>query len=502
MVPLWRAVALDVLTLVTVLFVAVFIFPLGWPLLFVSLGAYRAFMQQALRLFLSTVGALITTVHGTGFAGVGSLAVPEGASGMVLSNHRTRLDWLYTWVLFEHCNPSRLGQFRVASKADLRKVPYIGWNMQVVNVLFLQRAWEDDEAWIIGMMRHMAAQAVRLDEPFVLLLYPEGTDLSMKNLLKSWAFSAEKRAVPLVHVLHPRKRGTQAILETLRTLTPEQLEPARSSSSSSSAVAAADRVDAAKLAKFKAEFQVMDLTLAYEPVAPQTELMVVKGNVPHTMRFWVRTAPLTAIPPSDVFRANAPGAPTPPATPQDTPASAEAGDGGWITRMYLDKEVLLSVWHQDTHTKFSLPTPGMFPDPNGVAAASASSASSASSSSALPRTLMPLPTTVSKVEPLFPYGRLSPAELQTLARAPPTRLPPPSVWQLSSLAFTVLGSLTLLYLAFHWPLWMGVYVGVVHAYAFGVQFFVGGFDRLEVRLWGPKGARVPERAKSAPKKNA
>lgn len=58
-------------------------------------------------------------------------------SSIVISNHRTRIDWMFLWCLFLRMEV--LHQLRVILKDGLRKIPIFGWAMQFFRFIFLVR---------------------------------------------------------------------------------------------------------------------------------------------------------------------------------------------------------------------------------------------------------------------------------------------------------------------------------------------------------------------------
>lgn len=75
----------------------------------------------------------------------------------------------------------------------------------------LQRDLDKDAVHMQRMMKAYSASR----QPYMLLLFPEGTDLSPENLVKSDTF-AEKNGLPkLRQTLHPRTKGFWLCLDSL-----------------------------------------------------------------------------------------------------------------------------------------------------------------------------------------------------------------------------------------------------------------------------------------------
>ncbi|CAF3967420.1 unnamed protein product [Rotaria sp. Silwood2] len=62
---------------------------------------------------------------------------------LIIVNHRTRLDWMYIWML--HGRYQILNQLKIILKAQLKHIPCLGWGCQHVGFLFLERAWTKDQ---------------------------------------------------------------------------------------------------------------------------------------------------------------------------------------------------------------------------------------------------------------------------------------------------------------------------------------------------------------------
>eukprot|EP00759_Apiculatamorpha_spiralis_P039250 PhF_6_TR38117/c0_g1_i2/m.56892/K13513/LCLAT1, AGPAT8; lysocardiolipin and lysophospholipid acyltransferase len=126
----------------------------------------------------------------------------NGNNTLVVSNHRTRLDWMFLWCLFAR-RPQLLRNLKIVLKDPLRKAPLFGWAMRHFGFLFLKRELAADEKHIVSTCRAYRDEPV----PFTLLMFPEGTDLSESNVKKSIEY-ATKSNLPVYHnVLLPRSNG-------------------------------------------------------------------------------------------------------------------------------------------------------------------------------------------------------------------------------------------------------------------------------------------------------
>jgi len=84
---------------------------------------------------------LIEDVNGVKFVFTGDKMLNERA--LVMSNHRTRLDWMLLWSLFARVGS--LNRLRIVLKAGLKSAPVFGFVMQMLGFLFLSRDWKKDK---------------------------------------------------------------------------------------------------------------------------------------------------------------------------------------------------------------------------------------------------------------------------------------------------------------------------------------------------------------------
>jgi lysocardiolipin and lysophospholipid acyltransferase len=123
------------------------LFPL-LPLLFVNRRLFHTLSDNALSLWFGLAVFMIERVcairiHFHTSKTNRLRAGLQRQSGIILMNHRTRVDWL-----FYFCVLARLGQLariKIILKDMLKKVPGPGWAMQVGLFLFIRRRWESDQ---------------------------------------------------------------------------------------------------------------------------------------------------------------------------------------------------------------------------------------------------------------------------------------------------------------------------------------------------------------------
>jgi 1-acyl-sn-glycerol-3-phosphate acyltransferase len=130
-------------------------------------------------------------------------SILQDTSGvLILSNHRTRTDWLYVGLCYSSFL-SVMSNMVIILKDSLRTAPVFGWIMQLALYIFLKRSRENDLPHIAQMLTYLSS----LGSLPSLLLFPEGTDLSDSNISKSNRFAAENGLPLYEFVLHPKPSG-------------------------------------------------------------------------------------------------------------------------------------------------------------------------------------------------------------------------------------------------------------------------------------------------------
>jgi 1-acyl-sn-glycerol-3-phosphate acyltransferase len=135
----------------------------------------------------------------------------SGNVGLVISNHRTRVDWMYVgWCYSSMINAA--DHLTIILKDPLRSVPIFGWATQLLMFIFLSRNRDADVPHIVRMLNYLYAVEAR---PSV-LIFPEGTDLSPENLEKSNAFAKEQKLAETKQVLYPKVSGLYTCVCNMR----------------------------------------------------------------------------------------------------------------------------------------------------------------------------------------------------------------------------------------------------------------------------------------------
>ncbi|GAA5985407.1 hypothetical protein JCM11641_000147 [Rhodosporidiobolus odoratus] len=131
-----------------------------------------------------------------------------------ISNHQQYADWIYPWILMSF--GSVASGLVIVLKASLEWAPIVGPAMQLFHFCFI------DKKKTLGRsnLYRTAAAAVKRDEPYQALLFPEGTLYSVLTRPKSAKY-AESLGIPnATNVLLPRSAGLFFSLRCLLALIP------------------------------------------------------------------------------------------------------------------------------------------------------------------------------------------------------------------------------------------------------------------------------------------
>jgi 1-acyl-sn-glycerol-3-phosphate acyltransferase len=129
---------------------------------------------------------------------------------LVLSNHQSYVDVILL-VLLAQKQGAADGMYWFA-KAELKHLPIIGWGFALSRPVFLERNWAKDQFLV-----DKALLSVKACTRFWLMLFPEGSRMSAKNLRASKK-SALSRGLPTFdHVLAPKPMGFVRTISAVRS---------------------------------------------------------------------------------------------------------------------------------------------------------------------------------------------------------------------------------------------------------------------------------------------
>ncbi|KAK9682992.1 hypothetical protein RND81_10G111200 [Saponaria officinalis] len=133
---------------------------------------------------------------------------------LVMSNHRSDIDWLVGWVLAQRAGC--LGSTLAVMKKSSKFLPVIGWSMWFSEYLFLERSWAKDESTLkIGLERLKDYPL-----PFWLALFVEGTRFTQAKLLAAQEYATSTGLPVPRNVLIPRTKGFVTAVSHMRSFVP------------------------------------------------------------------------------------------------------------------------------------------------------------------------------------------------------------------------------------------------------------------------------------------
>ncbi|CAE7238070.1 Lclat1, partial [Symbiodinium pilosum] len=178
---------------------------------------------------------------------------------LLISNHPTRLDWMYLWTLAAVLG--RLPGLKIVLKDNLKAAPGFGWAVQCFAYPFMCRRDREADLRVLRNVCQHSGGGGKL----ALLLFPEGTDLSESNLEKSQSYARKEGLQIYSQVLHPRTAGFVTAWEALQDVAKElQTSPP----------------------------MLLDVTIAYvAPMSanlPDEDAVFVRGHIPNEVHIRLR----------------------------------------------------------------------------------------------------------------------------------------------------------------------------------------------------------------------
>ncbi|XP_022935254.1 1-acyl-sn-glycerol-3-phosphate acyltransferase 2-like [Cucurbita moschata] len=133
---------------------------------------------------------------------------------LVVSNHRSDIDWLVGWILAQRSGC--LGSTLAVMKKSSKFLPVLGWSMWFSEYLFLERSWAKDEITLkSGLLR-----LKDFPLPFWLALFVEGTRFTEAKLLAAKEYAVANGLPVPRNVLIPRTKGFVSAVGHMRSFVP------------------------------------------------------------------------------------------------------------------------------------------------------------------------------------------------------------------------------------------------------------------------------------------
>lgn len=137
--------------------------------------------------------------------------VPVGENAVILSNHVSNADVLSIVAL--QYRKGMAGHGKYMAKSVLKYLPLLGWGMNLMGHVFLQRNWEKDKSKVESAFQFLLTTQI----PFQLTILAEGTRISEKKRLASLQFASERGIdPPLYQTLIPRFKGFSSVVKQLK----------------------------------------------------------------------------------------------------------------------------------------------------------------------------------------------------------------------------------------------------------------------------------------------
>ncbi|XP_004493527.1 1-acyl-sn-glycerol-3-phosphate acyltransferase 2 [Cicer arietinum] len=133
---------------------------------------------------------------------------------LVISNHRSDIDWLVGWVLAQRSGS--LGSTLAVMKKSSKFLPVIGWSMWFSEYLFLERSWAKDENTLKSGIQRLSDFPL----PFWLALFVEGTRFTQVKLLAAQEYATSTGLPVPRNVLIPRTKGFVSAVSHMRSFVP------------------------------------------------------------------------------------------------------------------------------------------------------------------------------------------------------------------------------------------------------------------------------------------
>jgi len=130
---------------------------------------------------------------------------------VLIANHQLYSDWLYLWWI---AYTARMHGFvYIILKESLKWLPFIGVGMQFYGFVFMARKWEQDKSRLLHRLSKLASGR---DNPMWLLIFPEGTNLSINGRRTSAKYAEKLGMADVQHQLLPRSTGLRFCLEQMK----------------------------------------------------------------------------------------------------------------------------------------------------------------------------------------------------------------------------------------------------------------------------------------------
>ncbi|PYH94949.1 acyltransferase [Aspergillus ellipticus CBS 707.79] len=139
---------------------------------------------------------------------------------VLIANHQVYTDWIYLWWV-AYTNVMH-GRIFIILKESLKYIPIIGQGMTFYGFIFMARKWLSDKPRLQHRLEKLKTRHTRSQsgshqyDPMWLLIFPEGTNLSVNTRRRSKEYGAKQGISSLKHELIPRSTGLFFCLQQLQ----------------------------------------------------------------------------------------------------------------------------------------------------------------------------------------------------------------------------------------------------------------------------------------------
>ncbi|CAH1792687.1 unnamed protein product [Owenia fusiformis] len=179
------------------------------PLMILKPKWYRQILDEMVGSWEVFAAGMLELILGIKVVVTGDAIRPNERS-LIVMNHRTRLDWMYLWSCL--IRYGSLKNEKIILKSPLKHIPGAGWAMQCAAYIFINRKWETDKTILTTILNYFRD----LGHNTMILIFPEGTDLTERTKKKSDEFAEKNNWEKYDHVLHPRTTGFTFLAELMR----------------------------------------------------------------------------------------------------------------------------------------------------------------------------------------------------------------------------------------------------------------------------------------------
>ncbi|KAL4890424.1 hypothetical protein BDV59DRAFT_194976 [Aspergillus ambiguus] len=207
---------------------------IGSPLYFINKNYYYSYMAFTKQSFGLVITALTqwgcpTYVRVSGDQSVrgqihlapdGRLQTQFPERLVLIANHQVYTDWIYLWWV-AYTNAMH-GRIFIILKESLKYIPIIGQGMTFYGFIFMARKWLSDKP---RLQHRLEKLKTRLSgsksgspeyDPMWLLIFPEGTNLSINTKRRSDEYGQKQGFPPMKHEILPRSTGLFFCLQQLK----------------------------------------------------------------------------------------------------------------------------------------------------------------------------------------------------------------------------------------------------------------------------------------------